>query len=185
MSSHEFTGLLRERILIERDHKPLAYLVSVEDLESRITSDRDRRIERRLAALDRLVAFGKEMEALGPPPEAVNAARAEGFSVEQECLAIAPDALFERDDPDGVEHDRMRFGFHQTPGREPEGAPPDGAEELPQPALPMIAAHSDANAQRRMISSGLEWFENNYSARPIHAPAAGVDLLWCARDAAI
>jgi prevent-host-death family protein len=58
-----------ERILIERDHKPLAYLVSVEDLESRITSDRDRRIERRLAALDRLVAFGKEMREKYPEPD--------------------------------------------------------------------------------------------------------------------
>ena len=58
-----------ERILIERDHKPLAYLVSVEDLESRVTSDRDRRIERRLAALDRLVAFGKEMREKYPEPD--------------------------------------------------------------------------------------------------------------------
>lgn len=32
----------------------------------------------------------------------VNAARAEGFSVEHECLAIAPEALFERDDIDAV-----------------------------------------------------------------------------------
>lgn len=32
----------------------------------------------------------------------VNAARAEGFSVEQECLAIAPDDLFGRDDIDGI-----------------------------------------------------------------------------------
>ena len=58
-----------ERILIERDHKPLAYLVSVEDVESRVTSDRDRRIERRLAALDRLVAFGKEMREKYPEPD--------------------------------------------------------------------------------------------------------------------
>jgi len=58
-----------ERILIERDHKPLAYLISVEDLESRATSDRDRRIERRLAALDRLVAFGKEMRQNDPEPD--------------------------------------------------------------------------------------------------------------------
>jgi predicted dehydrogenase len=32
----------------------------------------------------------------------VNAARAEGFSVEHECLAIAPGALFEREDVDAV-----------------------------------------------------------------------------------
>ncbi len=32
----------------------------------------------------------------------VNAARAEGFSVEHDCLAIAPDALFGRDDVDAI-----------------------------------------------------------------------------------
>jgi predicted dehydrogenase len=32
----------------------------------------------------------------------LNAARAEGFSVEHECLAIAPDDLFERDDIDAI-----------------------------------------------------------------------------------
>ncbi len=32
----------------------------------------------------------------------VNAARAEGFSVEHECLAIAPDELFSRDDVDAI-----------------------------------------------------------------------------------
>lgn len=58
-----------ERILIERDHKPLAYLVSIEDLEARTASDRDRRIERRLAALDRLVALGKEMRDKYPEPD--------------------------------------------------------------------------------------------------------------------
>ena len=58
-----------ERILIERDRKPLAYLVSIEDLESRTATDRDRRIERRLAALDRLVAFGKEMREKYPDPD--------------------------------------------------------------------------------------------------------------------
>ncbi len=54
-----------ERILIERDHKPLAYLVSVEEGD-RLDPDRDVRIARRLAALDRLVAFGKEMRAKYP-----------------------------------------------------------------------------------------------------------------------
>ncbi|MEX1172207.1 MAG: type II toxin-antitoxin system Phd/YefM family antitoxin [Chloroflexota bacterium] len=58
-----------ERILIERDHKPLAYLVSVEDVESHIASDRERRVERRLAALDRLVALGKEMRQKYPEPD--------------------------------------------------------------------------------------------------------------------
>lgn len=48
-----------ERILIERDQKPLAYLVSVEDGE-RLDPDREERIKRRLAALDALVEMGKE-----------------------------------------------------------------------------------------------------------------------------
>ena len=48
-----------ERILIERDQKPLAYLVSVEDGQS-LDPDREARIKRRLEALDALVAMGKE-----------------------------------------------------------------------------------------------------------------------------
>ena len=31
-----------------------------------------------------------------------NSARAEGFASEQDCLAIAPDDLFSRDDVDGI-----------------------------------------------------------------------------------
>ncbi len=57
-----------ERILIERDHRPLAYLVSVEEGE-RLEPDREEVIARRLAALDRLVEFGKEMREKYPPPD--------------------------------------------------------------------------------------------------------------------
>ena len=57
-----------EKILIERDRKPLAYLVSVED-GHRLDPDGDAKIERQLAALDRLVAFGKEMRAKYPEPD--------------------------------------------------------------------------------------------------------------------
>ena len=57
-----------ERILIERDHKPLAYLVSVEEGE-RQDPDFEATVSRRLAALDRLVAFGKEMREKFPPPD--------------------------------------------------------------------------------------------------------------------
>ncbi len=57
-----------ERILIERDHRPLAYLVSVED-GRRLDPDQDERLRRRLAALDRLVALGKEMAEKYPPPD--------------------------------------------------------------------------------------------------------------------
>jgi prevent-host-death family protein len=48
-----------EQILIERDNKPLAYLVSVEDGQ-RLDPDREERIKRRLVALDALVEMGKE-----------------------------------------------------------------------------------------------------------------------------
>jgi prevent-host-death family protein len=55
-----------ERILIERDHRPVAYLVSVED-GHRLDGDRQVRIARRLAALDRLSALGQRMlEEHGP-----------------------------------------------------------------------------------------------------------------------
>src|SRR5687768_17485394 len=57
-----------ERILIERDHKPLAYLVSVEDGE-RLEPDKEEVKRRRLEALDRLIAFGKEMRAKYPEPD--------------------------------------------------------------------------------------------------------------------
>ena len=56
-----------ERILIERDHKPLAYLVSVEEGD-RLDPGAADRVARRLAALDRLVAFGKEMREKYPEP---------------------------------------------------------------------------------------------------------------------
>ena len=55
-----------ERILIERDHKPLAWLVSPED-GRRFDDDKQARIERSLAALDRLREFSLEMAAKYPP----------------------------------------------------------------------------------------------------------------------
>jgi prevent-host-death family protein len=57
-----------ERILIERDHRPLAYLVSVEDA-ARLEPDRDEVIRQRLEALDGLVEFGKRMRELYPEPD--------------------------------------------------------------------------------------------------------------------
>lgn len=57
-----------ERIRIERDHKPLAYLVSIEDAE-RLEPDKDEVKRRRLEALDRLIAFGREMRAKYPEPD--------------------------------------------------------------------------------------------------------------------
>ena len=54
-----------ERFLIERDHRPLAVLVSVEDAQ-RLDEDREERIRRRLAALDRLAERGEQNARLYP-----------------------------------------------------------------------------------------------------------------------
>jgi prevent-host-death family protein len=54
-----------ERILIERDHRPLAYLVSIEEGASLGESPEDLRI-RRFAALDRIDEFAKRMEIEHP-----------------------------------------------------------------------------------------------------------------------
>jgi prevent-host-death family protein len=67
-----------ERILIERDHRPLAYLVSVEDGQ-RLSATADEIRRRRLAALDRLTAFAEEMAIKHPrqpgDPDAATAVR--------------------------------------------------------------------------------------------------------------
>lgn len=67
-----------ERILIERDHRPLAYLISVEEGEQIVRGDGGLR-ERRMAALDRLEAFAAEMRLKHPPqpgdPDAATAVR--------------------------------------------------------------------------------------------------------------
>lgn len=52
-----------EKILIERDHKPLAYLVSVEDVADLAESEA---VERELAALDALIAIGDEWRRTHP-----------------------------------------------------------------------------------------------------------------------
>lgn len=54
-----------ERILIERDHRPLAYLVSVEEGAS-LGESPDELRERRYAALDRIDAFARRMEIEHP-----------------------------------------------------------------------------------------------------------------------
>ena len=67
-----------ERILIERDHRPLAYLVSVED-GGRLDAVSDEVRRRRLAAIDRLEVFAAEMAKKYPPqpgdPDAAAAVR--------------------------------------------------------------------------------------------------------------
>lgn len=56
-----------ERFLIERDHRPLAVLVSVEDA-NRLDESAEEIRKRRLAALDRLDEFRDRMERLHPRP---------------------------------------------------------------------------------------------------------------------
>ena len=57
-----------ERILIERDHRPLAYLISVGDA-ARLDPDREELLARRIAAMDRLMALGEEMRKTYPDPD--------------------------------------------------------------------------------------------------------------------
>jgi antitoxin (DNA-binding transcriptional repressor) of toxin-antitoxin stability system len=57
-----------ERILIERDHKPIAWLVSRED-GRRFDEDKEARIARSLAALDRLEELSIRLAAEYPAPD--------------------------------------------------------------------------------------------------------------------
>lgn len=56
-----------ERIVIERDHRPMALLVPFED-GRRLDPDEDARLERSLAALDRLTALGERLAREYPVP---------------------------------------------------------------------------------------------------------------------
>ncbi len=59
-----------ERIVIERDHKPMAILVPYED-GARLEPDHEERIARSLAALDRLAALGARLAKEYPTPSGV------------------------------------------------------------------------------------------------------------------
>jgi antitoxin (DNA-binding transcriptional repressor) of toxin-antitoxin stability system len=89
-----------ERIVIERDHRPLAMLVSVEDGQ-RLDPDADELRRRRLAALDRLDDFQRRM------------------AIEHPILPGDPDAaelihqMRSKDDPDG---------YPEREGEDPERA---------------------------------------------------------------
>jgi antitoxin (DNA-binding transcriptional repressor) of toxin-antitoxin stability system len=64
-----------ERFLIERDHRPVAILVSVEE-GRKLDDDPEARRRRSLAALDRLVAIGQEQRLRHPGgPSAVEGVR--------------------------------------------------------------------------------------------------------------
>jgi prevent-host-death family protein len=54
-----------ERVLIERDHRALAVLISPEDA-ARLDESAAEKAKRRMAALDRLAAFRGEMDAAQP-----------------------------------------------------------------------------------------------------------------------
>lgn len=53
-----------EKILIERDHKPLAFLVSVDEI--RALEAEDEAVAKELAALDALIAIGDEWRRTHP-----------------------------------------------------------------------------------------------------------------------
>jgi prevent-host-death family protein len=57
-----------ERILIERDHRPLAYLISVEDAQ-RLDPDREELLARQTAAFERLRAHAEEMRGKEYQPD--------------------------------------------------------------------------------------------------------------------
>jgi antitoxin (DNA-binding transcriptional repressor) of toxin-antitoxin stability system len=57
-----------ERILIERDHKPIAWLVSPED-GRRFDEEKQQKIERSLAALDRLRELSYRLAAESQAPD--------------------------------------------------------------------------------------------------------------------
>jgi antitoxin (DNA-binding transcriptional repressor) of toxin-antitoxin stability system len=64
-----------ERFVIERDHRPMAMLVSVED-GGRLEEDADARIARMDAALDRLAQLGDRLRKRYPDgPDAATAVR--------------------------------------------------------------------------------------------------------------
>lgn len=64
-----------ERIIIERDHRPLAYLVPVED-GRRLSDARDAIRERRLRALDEIVEVASRIREKYPQgPDAATAVR--------------------------------------------------------------------------------------------------------------
>ena len=57
-----------ERILVERDHRPIAWLISPED-GRRFDEDQEARVARSLAALDRLDALSRRLAAEDSPPD--------------------------------------------------------------------------------------------------------------------
>jgi antitoxin (DNA-binding transcriptional repressor) of toxin-antitoxin stability system len=113
-----------ERIVIERDHRPLAMLVSVEDGQ-RLDPDADELRRRRLAALDRIDDFRRRMAIAHPPqpgdPDAVELIR-------QMRSKDDPDGYpeYEEDDPKQARRWRERYRAEEAAARERREDPADG-----------------------------------------------------------
>lgn len=56
-----------ERVIIERDHRPIAVIVPVEDAQ-RLEGDSEEAQQRKLEALEQLAALGRRMKEEVPPP---------------------------------------------------------------------------------------------------------------------
>jgi antitoxin (DNA-binding transcriptional repressor) of toxin-antitoxin stability system len=110
-----------ERFVIERDHRPLAMLVSIEE-GRRLDPDAEELRWRRLAALDRIADFRRRMAIAHPPqpgdPDAVELVR----------------QMRSRDDPDGYpeyeEDDPARGRRWRERYRAEEAAARDERERL-------------------------------------------------------
>jgi prevent-host-death family protein len=82
-----------ERIVIERDHRPMACLVSIEDAR-RLDDDVEGRKKRGLAALDRLDKFRERMAREYPePPGAPDSATLIRHERSRDDPGFEPDAL--------------------------------------------------------------------------------------------
>jgi prevent-host-death family protein len=57
-----------ERILIERDHRPIAALVPLEDVQQ-LEGDTEEAQQHKLEALEQLAALGRRMREELPPPD--------------------------------------------------------------------------------------------------------------------
>jgi antitoxin (DNA-binding transcriptional repressor) of toxin-antitoxin stability system len=105
-----------ERFVIERDHRPLAMLVSVED-GRRLDPDADELRRRRLEALERIDDFRLRMAIEHPPrpgePDAVELIR-------QMRSKDDPDGYpeYEEDDPERARRWRERYRAEEAAARE-------------------------------------------------------------------
>jgi antitoxin (DNA-binding transcriptional repressor) of toxin-antitoxin stability system len=105
-----------ERFVIERDRRPLAMLVSVDE-GRRLDPDADELLRRRLAALDRIDGFQRRMAIAHPPrpgdPDAVELVR-------QMRSKDDPDGYpeYEDDDPERAARWRERYRLDEQVARQ-------------------------------------------------------------------